>query len=40
MTVEFSFRYLVLGAYLDRDKTFLRIYPIPGVRVSIPLPVR
>lgn len=40
MKVEFSFRYLVIGAYLDRDKTYLRIYPLPLVRVSIPLPVQ
>ena len=35
MRVEFSLRYGVVGAYLDRDGRSLRVYPLPFVRVSI-----
>lgn len=34
MTVEFSFRYAVVGFYFDRDGTTVRIYPVPFVRVT------
>lgn len=35
MKIEFSFRYVVVGAYLDRGRNVLRVYPLPFVRISI-----
>lgn len=35
MKVEFSYRYLVVGVYFDRDGEMMRIYPLPFVRISI-----
>lgn len=35
MRVEFSFRYAVLGLYLDRGLRIVRWYPVPFIRVSI-----
>ena len=33
--VDYSRRYLVIGIYKDRDLRVVRIYPVPGVRLSI-----
>jgi hypothetical protein len=35
MTIEFSFRYGVIGVYFDRNGRTVRIYPVPFVRVTI-----
>jgi hypothetical protein len=35
--IEFSLRYAVIGFYKDRDRRVLRIYPLPFVRVTIPV---
>jgi hypothetical protein len=34
MTVEFSFRYVVMGVYVDRSRRIVRVYPLPFVRVT------
>jgi hypothetical protein len=34
MTIEFSWRYGVVGIYKDRDRKLWRIYPLPFIRVS------
>lgn len=34
MKIEFSWRYFVVGAYLDRNKKTLRVYPLPFVRIT------
>lgn len=33
--IEFSWRYGVVGVYLDRSKKTVRIYPIPFVRITL-----
>ena len=35
MKTEFSFRYAVIGLYLDRDGEILRVYPLPFIRMSV-----
>jgi hypothetical protein len=35
MKAEFSFRYAVIGFYLDRGGKILRVYPVPFVRISL-----
>jgi hypothetical protein len=35
VTVNFSWRYLGIGGYVDRQLDILRIYPLPFTRVSI-----
>ena len=32
MKVGISWRYGVIGAYVDRDRTWIRFYPVPFVR--------
>jgi hypothetical protein len=34
MRLEVSWRYFVLGAYVDRDRRTIRFYPLPFVRLS------
>jgi hypothetical protein len=34
MKIEFSFRYGVMGVYIDRTGTAIRFYPIPFVRIT------
>lgn len=38
-SIDFSFRYVVLGVYFDRNLTITRIYPLPFVRLSIVWPL-
>lgn len=35
MKIEFSWRYAVMGVYLDRDQSTVRVYPFPFVRITI-----
>jgi hypothetical protein len=35
MKIELSLRYAVIGFYLDRDRSILRVYPLPFVRISL-----
>lgn len=35
MRLEFSRRYAVVGIYKDRSRPTVRVYPLPGVRLSI-----
>jgi hypothetical protein len=34
MTVEFSFRYGVVGVYKDRNSPVVRWYPVPFIRLT------
>lgn len=34
MKIELSFRYGVVGIYVDRGRRIVRMYPIPFVRIS------
>jgi hypothetical protein len=34
-SIQFSYRYAVIGLYADRDEPFIRIYPLPFVRITV-----
>jgi hypothetical protein len=37
VTIEFSWRYGVMGIYKDRHDPLVRIYPLPFIRVTVDL---
>jgi hypothetical protein len=34
-SINLSWRYFVVGAYADRDKPIIRVYPCPFIRLNL-----